>query len=141
MYAVSARLWVDVQKVTRAEFERFLLATRAPLRRPSRGAALSGDDPPCTEVSFEEAEAYARWAGKRLPTEVEWAAAAVLGADRLDIGQIWEWTATVHEEAGQVIRGGRWRSAPHEPGGPSHRSFETGPARDVGFRCVADAPR
>ena len=68
------------------------------------------DDRPAMHVSCFEAEAYARWAGGRLPTEFEWEAAATLLAgdrrgnlDQLDfgpgaagpfVGDCWEWTAS-----------------------------------------------
>lgn len=106
--------WVQAQqieaplywKMERGSWTRFGLAGRCPLNQSA----------PVTHISLYEADAYAAWAGARLPTEFEWEAAAS-GFDPHDgnqldaagpvtpraagqgpnfFGDVWEWTGSAY---------------------------------------------
>ena len=62
-------------------------------RRWGRWQALDLDGPAC-HLGLHEAEAWCRWAGRRLPTEAEWERAAVTAGDGFRWGDVWEWTAS-----------------------------------------------
>ncbi len=69
---------IDSTKVSNREYKAFLDATGTALPNfwKSQGYPAAFPELPVTGVTLEEAEAYARWRGKRLPTLIEWQCAA-----------------------------------------------------------------
>jgi formylglycine-generating enzyme required for sulfatase activity len=90
---------IDRYPVTNEEFLRFIRGsgyipsdTSNYLRHWEQGLPVTGQERyPVVWVSLEDARAYARWAGKRLPTETEWQLAAQ-GTD----GREWPWGDEFH---------------------------------------------
>ena len=142
--------WIDRALVTNAEYAEFA----AP---PTAGR----DNEPVQHVAFHEAEAYARWAGKRLPTEAEWEKAAKLIGDELEHvhGAVWQWTSTFFDgypgfraypyreysevffgQTYRVLRGGSWVTDPLVAR-LTFRNWDLPERRQIfsGIRCASDA--
>ena len=141
---------IDRALVTNGEYAEFA-------SRPAPGR----DDEPVQHVSFHEAEAYARWAGKRLPTEAEWEKAAMLLGEELEhaSGAVWQWTSTFFDGYPgfraypypeysevffgtdyRVLRGGSWVTDPIVAR-PTFRNWDLPERRQIfsGIRCASDA--
>ena len=159
---------IDRTPVSNGTYLQFMEETgaEAPLywERDDGGWALTtmaGRDPvisahPVLHVSWHEAEAFARWAGKRLPSEQEWEAAS---AELESVGQAWEWTSSdflaypgfeafpyreysevFFGDTYKVLRGGSWATHASVMR-PSFRNWDLPERRQIfsGIRCARDA--
>jgi formylglycine-generating enzyme required for sulfatase activity len=81
--------YLGVYPVTNGQYAQFVKATNyAP---PPGGIPLDKLDHPVTSVTWDDAQAYCRWAGLRLPTELEWEKGA-RGIDGREFpwGTVWD---------------------------------------------------
>jgi ergothioneine biosynthesis protein EgtB len=122
-------------------------------------AGLAPVDPnaPVCHVSYYEADAFARWAGKHLPTEFEWEVAARAGALPDAYGIVWQWTRSSYSPypgyraapgalgeyngkfmINQMVLRGSSCATPEDHSRPTYRNFFPPPSRwqFTGLRLV-----
>jgi len=98
---ITRAFWIGVTEVTFAQYRAFAEATGHPMPHVPNWADESH---PVVGVIYEDAVAYCRWAGGRLPSEVEWEYAARGGAGSVK----YPWGGDIgHDDANFDGTGGR----------------------------------
>jgi formylglycine-generating enzyme required for sulfatase activity len=139
---------IDIEEVTNGQYAEFARATH-------RGFEQNGGEhQPATNVNLDDARAYAKWKGKRLPTEWEWQAAAMQNKIHRGSPLVWNMTESEHTDgitdfiwlkggSEQKVEGSDW----YADGGHQEPDFmakfirithELDRCKTVGFRCAMD---
>ncbi len=160
--------YLDRKEVSQEEYARFAKMTKRPLPKievfEDDQSKLLQPEFAAMSMSWDEAAAYCKWAGKRLPTEAEWYLAPPgsfeTGLSPYGIydmtGNVAEWVADSYDEhyyqkapyrdpkgpeTGdlKVVRGGSWRETEHNT--RLSKRFAAKHWRTditIGFRCAGD---